>query len=157
MGNFFRSLFRASAPAPTLEDQPPATHPVPGGGTTLDAESTARLARALVVLGTEVWRARAKLPKSDGADARTLRVVETSLDKMAHALESLGLRHDDPTGRTWDDRDPMKVLVFEETPGLGRPQIIEVVKPTLYLGESLLSAGEVVVGVPPGMSPPSDA
>ena len=153
MGNFFRSLFRG-APGPALQDDasPPTPPPAaPGGATVLDAETTTRLARALVVLGTEIWRARGKLPRNgEGTDARGLRLVETSLDKMAGALESLGLRHDDPSGRTWDERDPVKVLVFEETPGLTRPQVIEVVKPTLYLGESLLSAGEVVVGVPPG-------
>lgn len=181
MANFFRSLFRGApadpTPAAPLEDdsgtpqgrtgetqgrtgEPPARSAA-GGGTVLDAEMSTRLARAFVVLGTELWRARGKLPRGgdglgEGADARALRQVESSLDKMGAALETLGLRHDDPTGRTWDERDPMKVLVFEETAGLSRAQVVEVVKPTLYLGESLLAAGEVVVGVPVGAGPANE-
>lgn len=145
MGGFFRSLFRPSASMPR-EELPPAGE-----------EAAARLARVLSTLATELWRARARLDKVPPDGRAPLRVVETALDKMAAALESLGVRVDDPTGRSWDERDPVKVLLFEPTPGLARPRIAEVVKPTLYLGESLLCPGEVVVAVPEAEPEPADA
>lgn len=163
--SFFRSLFKGSPPpeGPGAKDartsrELETTQP----GVALDHETTVRLAKALVVLGVEVWRARGRLAKAaeasaklaavgggEGGDARVLRHLESSIEKMNEALHSLGLRADDPTGRSWDERDAVKVLVFEATPGLTRARVLEVVKPTLYLGDSLLAAGEVVVGVPP--------
>ena len=157
--SFFRSLFKGQGATPRASEprEPESTQP----GVALDHETTVRLARALAVLGVEVWRARGRLAKAteanaklaavgggEGGDTRVLRHLESSILKMDEALESLGLRADDPTGRTWDERDAVKVLVFEPTPGLERARILEVVKPTLYLGDSVLAVGEVVVGVP---------
>jgi hypothetical protein len=151
MAGFFRSLFKTSDEARSRE-QDRAT-PAPEPGIMLDRATVVRLSRALVVLGTEVWRARGRLQKAAQARAndtdRSLRHLESSIEKMAEALESIGLRADDASGRTWDERDPVKVLVFEPTAGLTRAKVLEVVKPTLYLGDALLVPGEVVVGVPP--------
>jgi hypothetical protein len=142
VAKFFRNLFRGNPPStPAAEESRPAP---PEGDTVV------RLTRALITLTTEVWRARSRLEKLTPAERAPLRVVQSSIDKMSAALESLGVRVDDPTGRTWDERDPVKVLVFEAAEGVTRAQVTEVVKPTLYLGESLLAAGEVVVAVPKG-------
>lgn len=163
--SFFRSLFKGTPPhdgAGTKDARTAKELEATQPGVALDHETTVRLARALVVLGVEVWRARGRLAKAaeasaklaavggaEAGDARLLRHLESSIEKMNEALQSLGLRADDPAGRSWDERDAVKVLVFEPTPGLTRPRVLEVVKPTLYLGDSLLAAGEVVVGVPP--------
>ena len=145
MGSFFRNLFRSAGGEvhPSAREAPPAPP-------TADPRVAERLARALVTIAVETWRMRARLAKLDDSQRSALRVLETSLDKTGDALSSLGLRVHDPVGQSWDERDPEKVLLFEEAEGTTKPRVVEVVKPTLYLGETLLAPGEVVVAVPRG-------
>ncbi|MBI3072466.1 MAG: hypothetical protein HYY84_10160 [Deltaproteobacteria bacterium] len=120
----------------------------PGARDTAERAAIERLSKALTVFATEVWRVRSRLARLSEAERAVVRTVEASSDKMLAALESLGIRIDDPAGRTWDERDAVTVLVFEPTDDVTRAVVSETVKPTLFLGESLLSPGEVVVAVP---------
>jgi hypothetical protein len=114
----------------------------------VDSSAVERLSNALTILATEVWRVRVRLTKMTDAERAPVRTIEAASDKMLAALESLGIRIDDPAGRTWDARDAVTVLVFEPADGVTRAVVAETVKPTLFLGESLLAPGEVVVAVP---------
>jgi hypothetical protein len=136
VSRFFRSLFRSSPPPP---EAPAAA----------DGDVARRLSQSLVTLALELWRVETRLARLGEAERASLRTLRASFDKMNEALASLGLRVDAPTG-TWDERDPVKVLLFEPTAGLTRARIAEVVKPTIYIGESILAHGEVVVAVPEG-------
>lgn len=105
---------------------------------------------ALALVATNAWRAMLKTVEPDtGQPREEMRRVHRHLEGIFNALEELGLKTVDPTGRPYDPGMALKVIGFEETPGLAREEIKETIKPSITWHERLVQMGEVIVGTPP--------
>ena len=103
----------------------------------------------LVSVATNAWRAKNKMVDGDTGEAREeMRRVFRHIEGIFTAFEELGLRTIDPTGKAYDSGMALKVISFEETPGLSREEITETIKPSITWEGRLLQTGEVIVGTP---------
>lgn len=104
---------------------------------------------ALASLAVEAWRVKGRLAKLSGAvPAKELRPLEAAVAKMEESLAGAGVSVDDPVGRPFHEGDPFEVLLFEPSPALARPTVVQTVKPAVLLAGKLVRRAEVVVGTP---------
>ncbi|KMS70339.1 hypothetical protein ACM01_32090 [Streptomyces viridochromogenes] len=107
---------------------------------------TARLAEA----ATGVWKAGRKLEQQDDGLGKTSRQIGRSVRTARQALqEGIELRIQDHDGDDYDPGLSLKVLSFEDDPGLTREVVLETFLPSVYFRGRLIQMGEVVVGRPP--------
>ncbi|MFI6009572.1 hypothetical protein ACIBAG_12200 [Streptomyces sp. NPDC051243] len=118
-------------PAPTTAP-PPLTAPV------------ALEAGAVVELATAVWRLCNKAESADGISAGVRRHLEAVVD----ALVESGVRTRSYEGTVFDPGLRMRVLAYQPMPGLERDEVVETVRPAVYLRGTPLALGEVIVGTP---------
>lgn len=112
------------------------------GALTIDEEPLAALA-------VEVWRLRGRLGRlRELVDGRELRPLEATVAKMEEVLRGAGVEIDDPQGRPYHDGELLQVLLFEPSPGLERPMVLQTVKPAIRLGGRGFKPAEVIVGTP---------
>jgi hypothetical protein len=128
--------------------------PVPGpGGTAADDDGTGPdglTGRSLADVATSLWRLRARVDRMDDAPRAVVRHLETAWD----ALTDAGVEIKDHAGEPFDVGLAMSVVAYQPTPGLHREQIIETVRPGVYLGDRSIQMAEVIVGTP---DPPPEA
>ena len=70
------------------------------------------------------------------------------IEAIDDALVQAGVQTIDIAGRTYDTGMALKVVCFEETPGLLKEAIKETIKPSVKWHGSLIQTGEVIVGTP---------
>ncbi|WP_031483005.1 hypothetical protein [Streptomyces bicolor] len=116
-------------PAPT-NAPPPLTAPV------------ALEAGAVVELATAVWRLCNKVEAADGTTAGVRRHLEAVVD----ALVESGVQTRSYEGTVFDPGLRMRVLAYQPMPGLERDEVVETVRPAVYLRGTPLALGEVIVG-----------
>ena len=106
--------------------------------------------KSLSSIATNIWRARNKMvdPVTDEPKDEMRRVFR-HVDEIFDSVEEMGLQIVDPTGKPYDTGMAVKVITFEETPGLLREEITETIKPSIIWEGRLLQMGEVIVGSPP--------
>ena len=103
----------------------------------------------LADLATSLWRLRRLLPSGGGAGRpEDLRRLERHAEAMWDILAQAGVRIQDHTGAAFDSGQVLKVLDFQETPGLEREKVIETAKPSVYHQGRPIQKGEVIVGKP---------
>ncbi|WP_210582271.1 hypothetical protein [Streptomyces sp. GESEQ-4] len=102
-------------------------------------------ADALVELATAVWRLRNKVETADGTSAG----VRRHLDAVVDALVESGVQTRSYDGTVFDPGLRMRVLAYQPMPGLERDEVVETVRPAVYLRGTPLALGEVIVGTPP--------
>ncbi len=106
-------------------------------------------ADTLAALAVEVWRLKGRLARlTDAVPSKEKRPLETAVAKMEEALAASGVTTDDPEGRPYHDGDPFEVLLFEPTPALARPTVVQTVKPAVLVAGKVSRRAEVVVGTP---------
>lgn len=116
-----------------MTDRRRDVHHDQAGQSTVDIE-----ARALADLGAAVWRL-------SGAAADGLRHhVDTVLDALAEAGVVLRSHRAEP----FDPGMALRVTAFQPVPGLERDEVIETLRPSVYLRGRLIALGEVIVGIP---------
>jgi len=103
-------------------------------------------ARVLSDLGTGLWRIRSRLSEPELKELPELRAVIRHLDSTWDTLTQGGLEVKDHTGDKHTGGEAYQVLAFQPTRGLGRDQVIETIKPTIFLDGKKIQEGEVVVG-----------
>lgn len=96
-------------------------------------------ARSLADLATSLWRLRKKI--AEHPHKRHLRPVFGAMDVF-------GLETRDYDGTPFDSGLRLRVLSMQHTADLDRDQIIETVRPAVYLRGILVQPGEVIVGTP---------
>ncbi|MFI6516716.1 hypothetical protein ACIBF1_14240 [Spirillospora sp. NPDC050679] len=133
---------RPGAPADTITDGPgaaaaPAAAPVPAGGSGPPED-------ALADLAVHLWRLGNRIDAAPNGSRALSRHLEAAWD----ALGAAGVEVQDHLGRPFDPGLRIKVVAFQPTPGLGREQVVEAVRPAVYLDGRLLRPGEVIVGTP---------
>ena len=158
----------ARAPGPFAIDDAPmeigeldmsAWLPLPPTGAAKEPATSAAPApqgtEALTGLAVEVWRMKGRLARlREVAPAKELRPLESALAKMEEVLAAATVELDDPQGRPYHEGEPYEVLLFEPSPGLARPMVLQTVKPLVRVGGKLAKRGEVVVGTPGGEKKP---
>ena len=72
------------------------------------------------------------------------RHLETIWDNLSQE----GIEIVEHTHKPFDPGMSIKVLAYQETPGLERETIIETIKPTIYNKDDRIQMGEVIVGTP---------
>jgi hypothetical protein len=127
------------AGTPTTPAPPPPPPPPP-----LTAP-VALEAHALVELATAVWRLHNKAEAADGTSAG----VRRHLDAVVDALAESGVQTRSYEGTVFDPGLRMRVLAYQPMPGLERDEVVETVRPAVYLRGTPLALGEVIVGTPP--------
>ncbi|TYB44259.1 hypothetical protein [Actinomadura chibensis] len=116
--------------------EPAATSaPAPGGGFPEDE---------LADVATCVWRLRARVARMDDPPRAVVHHVETAWDALADG----GVEIKDHAGEPFDPGLAMSVAAYQPTPGLVREQVIETVRPGVYLGSRSIQLAEVIVGTP---------
>ena len=111
----------------------------------LPPEVTATLAS----IATNAWRARNKMVDAEtGEPQDDMRRVYRHIEGIFNAFDELGLRTIDPTGKAYDSGMALKVISFEQTPGISHEEITETIKPSITWQGRLLQIGEVIVGTP---------
>ncbi|MFC5750687.1 hypothetical protein [Actinomadura rugatobispora] len=139
-----------TVPADTVTDLPV---PAPGGAAADDDDDTGPgglSGRSLADVATSLWRLRTRVDRMDDAPRAVVRHLETAWD----ALTDAGVEIKDHTGEPFDVGLAMSVVAYQPTPGLHREQIIETVRPGVYLGDHSIQMAEVIVGTP---DPPPEA
>lgn len=122
----------ARAPEPPPPDAPaPEATPAPGvaGATVAD-------------VATGLWRLRNRMP-ADGN-----RSLVRQLDAAWDALTEAGVEVDDHMNDPFDAGLAISVVAYQPTPGLRREQVIEAIRPTVYLNDRAIQKAEVIVGTP---------
>lgn len=96
-------------------------------------------------VATSIWRLRGKLAESPVEPPRAVvRHLESAWDALAEA----GVQIQDHLNTPFDSGLALTVVAFQPTPGLSREQVVETVRPSVYLHDRVVQRGEVIVGTP---------
>lgn len=111
-----------------------------------DTSDPALGASTVADVATSLWRLRSRMPAdADGVRARSMsRQLEAAWD----ALEAAGVEIQDHVNDPFDPGLSITVVAYQPTPGLRREQVIEAVRPTVYLSDRVIQKAEVIVGTP---------
>lgn len=104
---------------------------------------------ALAVAATDLWSAERKLGQPTDEPARLTRQASRYLRGCRRALAEAGLVIQDHDGDLLHHGRSITVLLSHEDPALTEEQVLETVKPTIYLNDRRIQKGEVIVGRPP--------
>jgi hypothetical protein len=100
-------------------------------------------------IATGLWRIRRRMlePGSDEPVA-AMRGAFRHLQATWDVLSEAGIEIQDHTGWAYDPGLSLNVLAHQPTGGIGREEVVETVKPSVYLRGVMIQMGDVVVGVP---------
>jgi len=137
----------AEAVAPPVAAEPAA--PPVGPSPPKPSDTLEVGANWLVTLATGLWRLRQKMlqPGTD-RPLDEMRKPFRHLQSAWNALGEVGLETQDHTGAKFDAGQSLKVLTYQPTKGLTCEQVVDTIKPTVYLHGRVVQMGEVVVGTP---------
>jgi hypothetical protein len=113
--------------------------------TTADPEGPNGLPeRSVADVATSVWRLRARMTALPERTRSTMRHVEMAWD----ALEQAGVEIRDHLHEPFDPGLSINVVAFQPTPGLAREQVVETIRPSVYVHDRVVQLAEVIVGTP---------
>jgi hypothetical protein len=102
-------------------------------------------------VATHLWRARQKMLKpGTNEPLDEMRRAFRHIESIWEVLKQAGVEIHDHTGDRYDPGMSLKVLAFQEAPEIEGEQVIETVKPSIYLRGRIVQPGEVIVGRPGG-------
>lgn len=124
----------------------PAVDPAPPGPA---PDASGHDVKVLAAVATGLWRMRRRMvaPGSDEPLAE-MRAAYRHLESTWAALEQAGVEIQDPLGTPFDSGLSLRVVAFEPAPGIAREQVIETIRPSVYLDGQHVQVGEVIVGTP---------
>jgi len=107
------------------------------------------IAGAVITIATNAWRAKVKMVNEDTGDAKDeMTKVYRHVASIIEALQGMGVEIVDPVGKTYDSGMALRVINFEEMPGINREQVKETIKPSILWNKQIVQIGEVIVGTP---------
>ncbi len=136
---------RAEAVPKEPRDEAPAMEATPDDPAVLGDGAVAELA-------TSLWRLRTRAERSPDTPRVMVRHLEAAWDVLAEA----GIEIKDHVNEPFDPGVAFKVLAFQPTPGIVREQVVETMRPGIYLGSRTLQMAEVIVGTPEREIAPED-
>lgn len=105
--------------------------------------------KALANIATNAWLAKSKMVDSDtGATKDEMKRVYRHIEAIFEALKQIGVETIDPAGLPYDSGMALKVITFEQTPGLSKEEVKETIKPSVARQGRLIQMGEVIIGTP---------
>jgi hypothetical protein len=105
--------------------------------------------QALAHIATNAWRAKNKLVDPETGEAKEeMKRVYRHIEAIFETLKQIDVKTIDPVGRAYDSGMALKVVSFEQTPGLSKEEIKETIKPSVAWQGRLIQMGEVIVGTP---------
>lgn len=100
-------------------------------------------------LATGLWRLRTKMVEPGTQRPReSMRRTFRHLESVWDLLTAVGVEVQDHTDAPFDSGMSLKVIAFQPDPGVSREQVIETVKPSVYVGRRRIQMGQVIVGTP---------
>jgi len=147
----FEELARSLAGAiqsESLTDEGPKPEPESGS-----EPPASELVKLLADVGTGLWRLQSKmLPAGASQPSAENRRSYKQLEAILDTLTAANVQIRDHTGEAFPRGGiyNIKVLAYEPTSGLAREQVVETIKPTIYLKDRVIQIGEVVIGTPEG-------
>jgi hypothetical protein len=119
---------------------------------------TQELTAFVVDLGTSLWRLRNHLLQPvTKCSSEDLRRTTRHLESILTALTRFGIGIMDHTNEPFHHGLSLRVISYQPIAGLAREQVIETIRPTIYLNNTLLQMGEVIVGTPGASSAPEES
>ena len=109
-------------------------------------DGSMQIASFLVDLGTGIWRIRRKI-ESLSRMPREIRDALYSLESMWNSMSEGGVEIVDHIGTIPSAREA-KIVETLEVQGLAREQVVDAVKPTIFLRGEVVQLGEVIMGKP---------
>jgi len=108
-------------------------------------ERVAELLKLIADVATGLWRLRSTMQPSE-ENRRSYKQLGAIFDILTEA----GVEIRDHTGEAVPQGGiyGWNVLTYEPTPGLVREQVIETIKPTIYLDKGVIQIGQVIIGTP---------
>lgn len=107
----------------------------------------------LAEVATRLWRARRhaiRTAESTASEqsAPLARSVLREVDAALATLDRAGVTVQDHDGAAFDPGLTLVAVSFQPVDGLAHEQVLETLRPSIYLGGRHVQRGEVVVGVP---------
>ena len=137
------SVLSSESPVLSAAGVAPDVSP-PVGATGLDDAALANLC-------TGLWRARRRMvdPATGGA-REDMRVPFRHLESVWDTLAKADVEIQDHTDELVPEYGAfaLEVLAYQPTPGLSRDQVVDTIKPSVYVGGRLVQMGQVIVGTP---------
>ncbi len=106
---------------------------------------------ALIDLATQVWRLErilAGLESGSDPPERALARIGRQVEALKDTLGMLGCSFQHHDGERFDPGLALRVVAVQEEAGLAGPVVVETVKPSVYIGDRLVSPGQVIVARP---------
>jgi len=103
-------------------------------------------------LAIEIWRLEKRIEKVKGdmtkGEKSGIASISDQIQRVKDVLKKQEVEICEHTGTIYNDGLSLKVLHIEEIDGLpeGKMQIIETIKPSVYLKGKVIFLGEVIVG-----------
>lgn len=105
--------------------------------------------RLLADVSTGLWRLQHKMGAATNGDAaRDWRRATRHLEAVQDALTQAGIEVVDHTHEPYVAGMALKVIAFQPAAGMQREQVLETIKPTVYLNGRAIQMGEVIVATP---------
>jgi hypothetical protein len=101
---------------------------------------------------TKLWRVRKAIAK-DEADRQTLAAYDKRLGDILDTIGELGFVIRDHTGEKFLNGMSLRVLLFQPHEGVAVETISETISPSVFYNNQLVRMGEVIVDMPPSLSP----
>lgn len=130
------ALAEAASAVSAAEIDDPADTPGPALGAATVAD-----------VATSLWRLRNRVT-ADGEDGSRARSLSRQVDAAWDALTEAGVEVRDHLNDPFDPGLAITVVAYEPRPGLRREQVVEAVRPTVYLNDRAIQKAEVIVGTP---------
>ena len=104
-------------------------------------------------IGTGLWRLRQRLINPEtGLPLEETRRAYRHFQSVWDAIEGAGYTIQDHTGQPFNARQTLKVITYEQKPGIEREIVSETIKPSVYYQkegkEWMVQMGEVIVATP---------
>jgi len=103
-------------------------------------------------LAIEIWRLEKRFEKAKG-EKSGIASIGDQIQRIKDIFKKQEIEICEHTGTAYNDGLSLKVLHIEEIDGLpeGKMQIIETIKPSVYLKGKVIFLGEVIVGKSKGI------
>lgn len=106
-------------------------------------------ARWFAEVATGLWRTRGHLTDAAGRPLPGVEAANRHLRRTFELLAEAGVELVDPHGVEFTSGLDLDVVAFQPSSDLVGEVVIEVVRPSVYVGGLLAQRGEVIVGIPP--------
>ena len=99
-------------------------------------------------MATNIWYIKKQLVKREKKDSY-LKKIDRRIESVVQNLEELGIQIVDyEVGDPYNDGMALNVISSQPNNALKKDQICEVLKPTIYLNDNIIQAGNVVIEGP---------